>query len=155
MKTLLISPLLAFAAVPLFAGHPEISGNGPAIYVAPDQGFEVDIVAGLAKKHVPVRVVMAPQYADYILKANQVQLHKKSAGSKVVHCLFMDCIGMQDTTNVSVQLIDTHNHQIVWGYNVFKADYGKKRQSMAEAIAKHLKHYLQRQAKKQMQIAVK
>lgn len=149
MKTTVpVSALLVFSAASLFAGH-RPAGQEPAIYIAPDHGFEVDIVAGIAKKHVPVRIVTNKAYADYVLKANDVQLHKKSTGSKVVHCIFMDCIGMQDTTNVSVQLIDTHTHEIVWGYNVFKADYGKKRQSMAEAIGKHLKHYLQTRAKKE------
>lgn len=130
---------MTLAAVPAFA----LSGPKPAIYVAPDNGFETDIIAGIANKHVPVRVVSSPEYADYILKANQVQIHRQTTGSKVVRCLFASCVGIQDQSNVAVQLLDRHTHTIVWGYNVMKADYAKKRQSMAEAIAKHLKHYLQ------------
>jgi hypothetical protein len=109
-----------------------------SIFVTPDHGFETDIIAGLQKKSVPVVIVTDPAQADYTLSANEVQIHQESGASKVVRCLFAYCLGIEDSGNVSVQLVDNHINAIVWGYNVAKQNGQRNRQSMAEAIAKHL-----------------
>jgi hypothetical protein len=54
--------------------------------------------------------------------------------------LFAYCAGIEDSGDVSVQLTDTHTKAIVWGYNVAKQRAAKNKQSMAEAVAKHLKN---------------
>lgn len=146
MKTVMLCAAMSlFVAASLTAA----SRAEPSLYVTPDHGFEFDIIAGIANKHVPVRVVTSAADADYVLAANDVQVHKQTTGSKVVRCLFAYCIGIQDESHVAVQLLDTRTHSIVWGYNVMKADMAKRRQSMAEAIAKHLKHYLAQASKEQ------
>ena len=53
-------------------------------------------------------------------------------------CLFAYCGGIEDKASTSVQLIDSQG-AIVWSYAVNKGRGAKNRQSMAEAIAKHLK----------------
>lgn len=133
MKNLLLFIALAVAS----AGAAEAQKS---VFVMPDNGFETDIIAGMQKKAVPLSVVTTEDSADYTLKANQVTITSESTGGKIARCLFADCIGIEDKGNVSVQLIDNHTHKIVWAYNVAKQRGGShNRQSMAEAIAKHLK----------------
>jgi hypothetical protein len=85
----------------------------PAIYIAPTgDGFEVDLAAAIAKKEVPARVVENAEYAVFRLNAAQA--------------------------STSVQLVDSQG-TVHWSYSVNKGRSAKNRQSMAEAIAKHLK----------------
>jgi hypothetical protein len=69
--------------------------------------------------------------------ASAYPVEKVSTGSKLVKCLFAYCAGSEDKASVSVQLVK--DGQIVWSYSVNKGRGSKNRQSMAEAIAKHLK----------------
>jgi hypothetical protein len=133
-KTVFITALAVLSSVVTMAAPAT-----PTVYVAPDNGFEVAIVAGLAKKQVPVTITAKPEDAEFTLVANTVQVHQESAGSKIARCLFAYCIGIEDSGSVSVQLIDNHTKAIVWAYNVNKQRGGQSnQQSMAEAIAKHL-----------------
>ena len=52
------------------------------------------------------------------------------------------CAGIEDTSNVSVQLIEPVSSKVVWAHAVNKQRSGKNQQSMAEAVAKHLKEFL-------------
>lgn len=109
------------------------------IYVAPtDDGFQTYIVAAILKKKVPANVVDRPELATLTLKAAHVEVHQETTGSKVVKCLFAYCADTQDKANTSVQLVDGSG-TIVWSYSVNKGRGAKNRQSMAEAIASHLK----------------
>ncbi len=110
----------------------------PAMYVVPPgDGFEVYMAAAMIKKNVPVRVVDKEENATLILRAAPVEEKKVSTGTKVVNCLFLYCGGNADKGSTSVQLVK--NGEIVWSYSVNKGRGEKNRQSMAEAIAKHLK----------------
>jgi hypothetical protein len=134
--------MIAFAAAAL--SLPAMAQ--PSIYIKPDNGFETDIMAGIQKKSVPVTVVTDASTADYTLTANTVTIHQESGTSKVVRCLFAYCVGIEDSGNVSVELVDNHTKAIVWAYNVTKQTGQHNRQSMAEAIAKHLHNdYLKKQ----------
>jgi hypothetical protein len=116
------------------------TGAAPAsIYVEPtDDGFQTYIVAAILKKKVPVNVVERAELATLTMKATSVEVHKETTGSKVVKCLFAYCADTQDKASTSVQLVDG-NGKIVWSYSVNKGRGAKNRQSMAEAIASHLK----------------
>lgn len=120
--------------------------TGPSVYIQADNGFDTTIVAAMAKKHTPARATDSEDNADYTMKVAPINVHKESTGGKVVRCLFAYCAGIEDTSNVSVQLVDNHTHAIVWGYNVAKGYGAKNNQSMAEAIAKHLGEFLKTQA---------
>lgn len=133
MKTVAMA-ILALVSLPALAA------GRPSIYVAPDNGFETDIIAGLQKKGVPVTIQTEQASADYTLTANAVQVHQESGAGKIARCLFAYCAGIEDSGNVSVQLVDNHTKAIVWGYNVAKQSGQHNRQSMAEAIAKHLEN---------------
>lgn len=112
--------------------------NYPTLYISPtDDGFEVYLTAAMHKKKVPVTVTKNPENATYTLTAAEVEVEKVSTGAKVVSCLFAYCAGSSDKASTSVELVDAAQ-SVVWSYSVNKGRGEKNRQSMAEAIAKHL-----------------
>ncbi len=114
----------------------------PKIYIAPAEGFESYLAAGITKKHVPAQIVTDEKEADYILKPTPVDQKTESTGSKITRCLFIYCAGIEGSNTVSVQLVDRKTSTAVWAYNVHKSGH-KNFQSSAEACAKHLKNWLQ------------
>jgi hypothetical protein len=115
----------------------------PTIYLEPQQGFETYLAAAIAKKSVPVDVVTDQTKAMYVLKSAPVEVKSESTGGKIARCLFAYCAGIEDKGNVSVQLIETSSTKMLWAYSVNKQKGGSKNeQSMAEAVAKHFKEFL-------------
>ena len=112
--------------------------EGPTIYVAPANGFEVNIAAAFQKKNVPAQIVMNEAEANYVLLPAEVVIHKESGAGKIARCMFAYCAGIEDSGDVSVQLIQKQSQRVVWAYQVTKQRGARNRQSMAEAIAKHL-----------------
>jgi|SRR5580658_2871789 hypothetical protein len=116
----------------------------PTVYIEPQQGFETYLAAAISKKNVPVDVVADQTKANYVLKAAPVQITTESTGGKIARCLFASCAGIEDKGNVSVQLIATSSTKVMWAYSVAKQKGGSKNsQSMAEAVAKHLKDFVE------------
>jgi hypothetical protein len=114
-----------------------------SVYVEPQGGFETYIAAAIAKKQVPVDVLTDPARATFKLKAAPVEIKQESTGGKIARCLFAYCAGIEDKGSVSVQLIETSSSRVLWAYSVNKQrGGGKNQQSMAEAVAKHLKDFL-------------
>lgn len=110
------------------------------IYIAPTgDGFDMYLAAAITKKKVPVSVMDKLENASLTLRVAAIETHKESTGSKVARCLFAYCIGIEDSSNTSVQLLDKDG-KLLWAYSVNKGHGQKNRQSMAEAIAKHLKN---------------
>jgi len=93
----------------------------PESYLQPQQGFETYIAAAIVKKHVPVVVTQSEDVATYKL-SSCVQAKEESTGGKIMSCLFLYCAGMAGTQNASVQLVDAKIQEVVWAYNVRKAD---------------------------------
>jgi hypothetical protein len=121
----------------------------PTVYVEPQQGFETYLTAAISKKKVPVDVVMDQTKANYVLKAAPVEIKTESTGGKIARCLFAYCAGIEDKGNVSVQLIEASSTKVLWGYSVNKQKGGSKNsQAMAEAVAKHLKEFVEQDSKK-------
>lgn len=144
MKT---APTFAFVLIATglsFAAKP-VPTSKPTLYIAPDGGFQTSLTAAMEKKQVPVSLFAEETGARYRLETTPLKVKTQTTGSKVTRCLFADCIGIQDSSTVSVQLTDVTTKQIVWAYSVHKQWGGSRNdQSMAEAIAKHLKQYLQK-----------
>ena len=116
----------------------------PTIYVEPQQGFETYLTAAISKKAVPLDVVTDQTRANYVLKAAPVEIKTESTGGKIARCLFAYCAGIEDKGNVSVQLTETSSSKVLWAYSVNKQKGGgKNSQSMAEAVAKHLKEFVE------------
>ena len=115
----------------------------PTVYIEPQQGFETYLAAAMSKKNVPVDVVTDQTKATYVLKAAPVEVKSESTGGKIARCLFAYCAGIEDKGSVSVQLIDSSSTKMMWAYSVNKQrGGGKNQQSMAEAVAKHFKEFL-------------
>jgi PEGA domain len=122
----------------------------PTVYIEPQQGFETYLAAAISKKNVPVDVVADQTRANYVLKAAPVEIKTESTGGKIARCLFAYCAGIEDKGNVSVQLIETSSTKVLWAYSVNKQKGGSKNsQSMAEAVAKHLKEYVEHNSGKE------
>jgi hypothetical protein len=100
----------------------------------------------MGKKQVPVEVI-TQQNATYLLKSSAIIVKKESTGSKVTRCLFLYCAGIEDQGSISVQLIESNSSRVLWAYSVNKQRGQKNTQSMAEAIAKHLKDFLEHEHK--------
>ena len=116
----------------------------PSVYIAPQDGFETYLAAAMTKKHVPIDVVTDEKKATYVLKSAPLEIKQESTGGKIARCLFAYCAGIEDKGNVSVQLIETGSSKMLWAYSVNKQRGGSKnQQSMAEAVAKHLKGFLE------------
>lgn len=115
----------------------------PTVYIEPQNGFETYLAAAIAKKSVPVDVVTDQTKAVYVLKSAPIEIKQESTGGKIARCLFASCAGIEDKGNVSVQLIETGSSKMLWAYSVNKQRGGSKNeQSMAEAVAKHLKDFV-------------
>jgi len=117
----------------------------PSVYIEPQKGFETYLAAAISKKNVPVDVVTDPTKSTYVLKSAPVEIQQESTGEKITRCVFVSCAGIEDKGNVSVQLIETTSTKMVWAYSVNKQRGGSKdEQSMAEAVAKHLKEFVEK-----------
>jgi hypothetical protein len=109
-----------------------------ALFITPTQdNFEVYLSAAMVKKQVPVTVVTKEENAALVLKASAVEIQQQSTGAKFARCLFAYCAGIEDRGATSVQLLKSDT--VVWSYSVNKGRGQKNRQSLAEAIAKHMK----------------
>src|SRR2546429_10003770 len=138
MKKLAILLLFVIVASMSFAQL-----SRPTVYIEPQQGFETYLAAAMSKKNVPVDVVTDQTKATYVLKSAPVEIKQESTGGKIARCLFAYCAGIEDKGNVSVQVIETSSTKMMLAYSVNKQRGGSKnQQSMAEAVAKHLKEFL-------------
>lgn len=125
----------------LAAAWAETPGGAPRIYLEPQGGFESYIAAAIAKKRVPAVVTTDKEKAQFVL-ASAVLAKPENTGGKIARCLFLYCAGIEGSQTATVQLIDAKTHEVAWAYNVHKGASGAY-QSTAEAIAKHLKHFLE------------
>ena len=136
MKRLLLATALLVGLV----GPGMAQTSDPAVYITPTDGnFEVYLAAAMSKKKVPVTVVTRPEGAAYTLTATAPDIEEVGTSSKVLNCIFGSCGGNEDKASTSVQLVDEAG-TVVWSYSVNKSRGSKNSQSMAEAIAKHLKN---------------
>lgn len=117
------------------------TGGAPRIYIPPQNGFESYLSAAIVKKHVPAVVTQNKEDAQFVL-TSAVQAKEESAGSKVARCLFMYCAGAEGSQTASVQLVNAKTQEVAWAYNVRKAS-AQAYQSTAEAVAKHVKQFLE------------
>jgi hypothetical protein len=128
-----VAAFVLLVTAPAFA-----QAEKPSLFITPSgDGFEVYLAAAMVKKEVPVRVLDHEDGATYVLKAAKIETKQVGGGAKLVNCLFAYCAGNEDKGNTSVQLVQAG--EIRWSYSVNKGRGEKNRQSMAEAIAKHLK----------------
>jgi hypothetical protein len=106
--------------------------NGSGVYVAPINGYESYLIAGLMKKQVPVVVVNSPDKADYEISG--VAESQQAGWAKM---FFMGSQASSEQASIVMRNVKTGT--VVWGYNVNKGNSARGKQSTAEACAKHLK----------------
>jgi hypothetical protein len=130
--------LLSLAVAALLVTSVVAQQQPASLYIPPTgDGFDVYLAAAMVKKGVPVTVLDHQDGATFVLKSAKVETKQVGGGAKLVNCLFAYCAGNEDKGNTSVQLIQAGT--IKWSYSVNKGRGEKNMQSMAEAIAKHLK----------------
>lgn len=117
-------------------------GGSPRIYIEPQNGFESYLSAAIVKKHVPAVVTTSKEGSIFVLTSVVVS-KEESTGSKVARCLFLYCAGAAGIQTATVQLINGNTQEVAWAYNVQKAS-ASAYQSTAEAVAKHLKEFLEK-----------
>ena len=100
------------------------------------------ISAAIIKKQAPIVVTKDKASADYIL-SSVVTTKEESTGSKIARCAFAYCAGIGGTQTATVQLTKLAGSEVVWAYNVKKGG-SQNFQSSSEAIAKHLKEFLEK-----------
>jgi hypothetical protein len=137
--------VLVLGSLGVFAQSPV--GDGPKIYIDAAPDFATALTAAMTKKKVPVVLIEDKAGAQYILRSAAVDSKDESGAGKIARCLFLDCVGMNGFSEVSVKLIRAKDEAIVWAYQVRKSNSGPVGiQSLSEAIAKHLKNdYLEKQ----------
>ena len=140
MKKLALAAFLAISLATIAVAQT----SRPSVYIEPQNGFETYLAAAMAKKHVPADIVTDATKATYVLKAAPVEIKQESTGGKIARCLFAYCAGIEDKGSVSVQLVEVGSSKMMWAYSVNKQrGGGKNQQSMAEAVAKHFKEFLE------------
>jgi len=139
MKKIGLLLMLLAASLPSLA-----QAQRPTVYIAPQNGFETYLGAAMAKKGVPIDVVMDQTKAAYLLKAAPVEIKQEATGDKIARCLSASCDRIEDKGSVSVQNIEVSSSKMRCAYSVNKQRGGNKnQQSRAEAVAKHLKDFIE------------
>lgn len=129
------------------AGPARAQAGSPKIFIDAQANFASALTAAMIKKKVPATVVEEKTGAEYVLQSADVNSKDESGAGKIARCMFLDCIGMNGYSAVSVKLIRASDSAVVWAYQVRKSVSGPVGiQSLSEAIAKHLKSdYLAKQ----------
>lgn len=151
--------VLLTASIASFAQTPHIA-RGATVYIEPMDGYEIYLAAAIAKKQVPIVLVADKGKAEYIIKSTvnnsrpaqpAVVVNNTNNANNNGNDAFNQ--GMQraaearaarPTTSASITVIDTHSSQIVFAYAVGKAGNTNQIQSAAEASAKHLKEFIEK-----------
>lgn len=117
-----------------------VAQSEPTVYVKANADVSEALTAAIVRKHVPVVVVADAARAQYVLQAAPLASKNESGAGKIARCMFADCIGINGSSTLAVELIRESDGAIVWAYQVRKALSGPAAvQSLSEAVAKHLK----------------
>jgi len=137
---------LAICGASAAMGQKAVSDDGPKIFIEAQPDFTMALTAAMMKKKVPAVIVEDKEGAQYVLESAAVDSKDETGAGKVARCLFLDCIGMNGNSEVSVKLVRSSDSAVVWAYQVRKGNSGPLGvQSLSEAIAKHLKNdYLEK-----------
>jgi len=111
-------------------------GPGSKLFIEPMDGFETYLSAAILKKKVPVMVVDDRSKADFVVTGGS---HVDKAGwAKTIF------ISPNPHAEASIAIKDAHSGNLVFAYNVDKANAVRANQSTAEACAKHLKEAIEK-----------
>ena len=103
------------------------------LYIAPvENGFHIDVAGAMRNKGVRLIIVNDESKADY--RMDVTAENKKPGAARVIF------LGQWSEGTASASVTNIKTGVVVWGYNVHKVN--RRRQSTAEAIAKHLKDHV-------------
>jgi hypothetical protein len=132
----LLAVLLATFCLAAVAQSKHIEKNA-TVYIEPMAGFETYLSAALLKKNVPLNVVDDKAKADYIITGTS---HTEKAGwAKTVF------VSPAPQSDASIAVKDAKTGVLVYAYAVDKLNARHADQSTAEACAKHLKEFIEKQ----------
>ncbi len=128
--------------------------SGATVYIEPMNGFETYLAAAIVKKHVPLIVVADKDKADYTITSsvseraprNPAIVINNNANDTSPHSGFPAPRNF-GRTNASISVIDNHSSAVVFAYSVGKSRDTNQLQSAAEASAKHLKEFIEKENK--------
>lgn len=107
------------------------------VYIKPMGGFQDYLAAAFEKKHVPLLIVNKEKKADFVISG--VSRHRKAGWAKEV---FMGDIHSNDAASITVT--NLKSGVVAFDYAVNKKNSWHGLQSAAEACAKHLKNYMEK-----------
>jgi len=158
----IVAVMLLTFSTGIFAQAPAIH-SGATVYIEPMDGYETYLAAAIAKKQVPLIVVIDRTKADYIITST-IRQHSPSQPAVVVNTTTNVNSSGNDawnqgwnqgaqraanrgSTSASISVVDAHSSQIVFAYAVGKAGNTNQIQSAAEASAKHLREFIEKSEK--------
>lgn len=124
--------VLVFALAAVCAA---VEPQRPKVYLDPMNGFENYLAAAFEKKNVPVTIVVSKDKADFEITGAAEQ---KKAG--VAKMIMFGQIHSDD--QASIRVVNLHSEEQIFAYAVDKKNTLHGQQTAAEACAKHLKEYL-------------
>jgi hypothetical protein len=121
--------LLGFALYGSAADRQATIPSGSAIYVDSNDGLDKFLTAAFESRKVPLRIVSSTEKADYtldstVMRVLNVRGRRGGAG--------------KDASAAAVNLT-SKSGEVVWRYTVSPETLKRGGQSVAEAIAKHIK----------------
>jgi hypothetical protein len=146
-KIALLAVLAVVVCVPAFsqqkagaslAANASAIPAGATVYISPMDGFESYLSAAFLKKHVPLVIVADKDKADFVITGTAA--HQKAGWAKMV---FMGNIHSNDAA--SITLTNAKTSAVAFAYAVDKKNTMHGEQTAAEACAKHLKSYIEKQ----------
>jgi sugar/nucleoside kinase (ribokinase family) len=152
MNRLCVLFLLAFSLTS-FAQKPHIQ-SGATVYIVPSDGYETYLAAAFEKKQVPVVIVTDKAKADYIITSTVSERAPSSPGVVINNnngdngafaAGWNRGAADHGRTSASINIADAKSSQIVFAYSVGKQANTSQIQSAAEACAKHLKQFIEKQ----------
>jgi hypothetical protein len=133
------------------------------VYIEPMGGYETYLAAAIAKKHVPLIVVADKDKAEYIIRSTVSQQGPNQPAVVVNNSVNNNTAGpgafleqqsaihqsqrsaLYGETSASISVVDAQSSQIIFAYSVGKSRNTNQVQSTAEACAKHLKKFIEKQ----------
>jgi hypothetical protein len=146
----------------VFAQEP--SGHippGSKVVIAPMDGFETYFAAAVREKKVPISLTLDRESAQYFIVSTETEWRGFVYGSAANanwsqgSGSYTSASGASSTRGLeaSIMIIDAKTKDIVWAYEVHKSSHGglflgtlaaRGKQSVAEACAKHLKEFMEK-----------
>jgi len=136
INRVLLFLIFAFTTT-VFAQFPQLK-SGSTVYIEPTGGYETYLAAALAKKQVPLIVVVDKKKADYIIAISQQ--------SPTQPLVVLNQNPWAGSTSMSISVIDAKSSQIVYSYTVSMRG-NDRTQSATESCAKHVKEFIEKSEK--------